>query len=256
MGQSGRVNILGVGVDAVSMHAAVRRTEALLAAGKPGYVCVTGVHGIIEAQKDPAFRAILNSSAMTTPDGMPTVWIGRARGHAEMERVYGPDYMLAVCADGAARGCRHFLYGGREGVVEELRASLERRFPGIRIAGTYTPPFRPLTGEEQQALERQVRASGADILWCGLSTPKQERFMAAQLGRLPVTLMVGVGAAFDILSGRTRDAPGWIKGSGLQWLYRLAQEPRRLWRRYSTIVPRFAWLVLLDFLGLRRRRVE
>ncbi len=251
-----RINILGVGVHAVSMESAVRYTEQLLDAGRPGYVCVTGVHGIIEAQKDARFRAILNGSALTTPDGMPTVWLGRARGHGAMRRVYGPDYMAEVCAHGVERGYRHFLYGGNAGVAEELKRTLEERFPGIRIVGTYTPPFRPLTNTEQTNLDEQVLASGADILWCGLSTPKQERFMAAQVGRLPVRLMVGVGAAFDILSGRTQDAPSFVKQTGLQWLYRLLKEPRRLWRRYLAIVPRFLWLVMLEMLHLRRLRLE
>jgi N-acetylglucosaminyldiphosphoundecaprenol N-acetyl-beta-D-mannosaminyltransferase len=246
-----RVNILGVGVSAVSLDEAVDRTEAFLSGDVQGYVCVTGVHGIMEAQTDNEFRRILNRSFLTTPDGMPTVWLGRASGFKNMTRVYGPDYMVAICGRSADRGYRHFLYGGKPGVAEELRAELTRRFPGIQIVGTYTPPFRPLNQQEEDELRTQLTDSRADILWCGLSTPKQERFMASYQGRLPVQLMVGVGAAFDLLSGNLSEAPDWMKNSGLQWFYRLIKEPRRLWRRYLGNNPRFAWLTFLQFSKLR-----
>jgi N-acetylglucosaminyldiphosphoundecaprenol N-acetyl-beta-D-mannosaminyltransferase len=248
-----RVNILGVGVSAVSMSEAVRRTEVLLDEDKQkGYICVTGVHGIMEAQGDEEFRKILNRSFLTTPDGMPTVWMGHLHGYKSMTRVYGPDYMLEVCRESVARGYRHFLYGGKPGVAEELRAELMRRFPGITIAGTYTPPFRPLNAEEEEDLKAQLVASKADILWCGLSTPKQERFMAAYSDKLPVQLMVGVGAAFDLLSGNLKEAPDWMKRSGLQWFYRLLMEPKRLWKRYLGNNPRFVWLTMLQLTKLKR----
>ena len=247
-----RVNILGVGVSAISMEEAVTATDSFLQGQDQAYVCVTGVHGIMEAQQDAQFRKILNGSFLTTPDGMPTVWLGHAHGFKTMTRVYGPDYMLHVCKMSVARGYRHFLYGGKAGVAEELRADLLRRFPGLRIVGTYTPPFRPLDAEEEEDLRSQVQESCADILWCGLSTPKQERFMATYNSRLPVKLMVGVGAAFDLLSGNLSEAPMWMKKAGLQWLYRLLKEPRRLWRRYLTNNPRFVWLTMLQLSGLRK----
>ena len=246
-----RVNILGVGVSAVNMEVALRQTESLLDRGEKGYVCVTGVHGIMEAQSDEAFRDILNRSFLTTPDGMPTVWLGRIHGFKDMSRVYGPDYMAALCERSVARGYRHFLYGGKQGVAEELRAELTRRFPGLQIVGTYTPPFRPLNAEEENDLRLQLETSQADVLWCGLSTPKQERFSSSYYDRMPVKLMVGVGAAFDLLSGNLDEAPDWMKKSGLQWLYRLIKEPRRLWRRYLLNNPKFAWLTLLQLTGLR-----
>ncbi|HMH14251.1 MAG TPA: WecB/TagA/CpsF family glycosyltransferase [Edaphobacter sp.] len=246
-----RVNILGVGVSAISLDEAVDRTEAFLGGDTQGYVCVTGVHGIMEAQPDSEFRRILNRSFLTTPDGMPTVWLGKVHGFKSMTRVYGPDYMVAVCGRSVDRGYRHFLYGGKPGVAEELRAELIRRFPGIQIAGTYTPPFRPLNQQEEDELKIQLADSRADILWCGLSTPKQERFMASYQGRLPVQLMVGVGAAFDLLSGNLSEAPDWMKNAGLQWFYRLIKEPRRLWRRYLGNNPRFAWLTFLQFSKIR-----
>jgi N-acetylglucosaminyldiphosphoundecaprenol N-acetyl-beta-D-mannosaminyltransferase len=247
-----RVNILGVGVSAMSMATALECTESFLDGEGTGYVCVTGVHGIIEAQDDEKFRKILNSSFLTTPDGMPTVWLGHLDGHKSMTRVYGPDYMLGVCELSVAKGYRHFLYGGRDGVAETLRDELVKRFPGLQIVGTYTPPFRPLNAAEEAQLTGQLESLKPHILWCGLSTPKQERFMDSYSGRLPVPLMVGVGAAFDLLSGNLEEAPDWMKQNGLQWLYRLIKEPKRLWRRYLINNPRFIWLSLLQLSGLKR----
>jgi N-acetylglucosaminyldiphosphoundecaprenol N-acetyl-beta-D-mannosaminyltransferase len=250
-----RVNILGVGISAISMESALDQSEALLARGDKGYICVTGVHGIIEAQSDETFRTILNKSFLCAPDGMPTVWLGHLHGFKHMTRVYGPDFMANLCERSVRSGYRHFLYGGKPGIAEELRAELLRRFPGMQIVGTYTPPFRPLNAEEEQDLGLQLKASQADILWCGLSTPKQERFISAYLDRLPVKLMVGVGAAFDLLSGNLDEAPDWMKQSGLQWLYRLIKEPKRLWRRYLINNPRFIWLSFLQLSRLRRYSV-
>ena len=247
-----RVNILGVGVSAINMPSALAATEHFLAGSDRSYVCVTGVHGIIEAQDDEGFRDILNGSLLTTPDGMPTVWLGRHNGFKEMTRVYGPDYMIAMCELSIRRGYRHFLYGGKAGVAEQLREELLKRFPGLQIVGTYTPPFRPLNAMEEAELTAQLEALNVDMLWCGLSTPKQERFMRNYLHRLPVKLMVGVGAAFDLLTGNVKETPDWMKKRGLQWLYRLIQEPRRLWRRYLINNPRFVWLTFLQLTGLRR----
>jgi N-acetylglucosaminyldiphosphoundecaprenol N-acetyl-beta-D-mannosaminyltransferase len=247
-----RVNILGVGVSAVSMQEAVGRVDRFLQGDSSGYVCVTGVHGIIEAQSDEAFRATLNNSFLTTPDGMPTVWLGRWSGFKDMTRVYGPEFMLEICKLSVERGYRHVLYGGKPGVAEELKAKLEAQFPGLRITGTYTPPFRPLNAAEERDLMSAIERSQADMLWCGLSTPKQERFMAQYCGRLPVKLMFGVGAAFDINSGNLKDAPRWIKLAGLQWLHRLVLEPRRLASRYLRNNPKFVWLVGLQLTGLRK----
>ena len=246
-----RVNILGVGISAISLTDAVDRSVALLKHDDRGYVCVTGVHGVMEAQEDESFRQILNRSFLTTPDGMPTVWLGRYHGFRNMTRVYGPDYMLALCKQGLAHGHRHFLYGGKAGVAEELRTSLMRTLPGIQIVGTYTPPFRKLDKKEEDDLRAQLEACGADVLWVGLSTPKQEAFMAEYHGRLPVKLMVGVGAAFDLLSGNLREAPDWVKHIGMQWCYRLVMEPRRLWRRYLRNNPRFLLMTAMQLTRMR-----
>ncbi len=240
-----RANLLGVGVSAITMEEAIAESSALLQRGGKGYICVTGVHGIMEAQRDPDLLRILNQSFLTTPDGMPTVWVGRRQGF-RMERVYGPDFLRDFCRYSVCRGYRHFLYGGDDGVAEMLRTRLEAMAPGLVVTGTYTPPFRPLTAPEFQNLQHLVRAAHPDVMWVGLSTPKQERFMAESLDRLDVRLMVGVGAAFDIHTGRIDDAPRWVKKIGMQWLHRLVQDPRRLWRRYLINNPLFVWKILLQ----------
>lgn len=247
-----RVNILGVGVSVLNLPSALSQSEKLIENGGRGYICVTGVHGIMEAQADEPFRKILNGSFLTTPDGMPTVWMGKLCGFKDMMRVYGPDFMLGLCERGVAKGFRHFFYGGKDGVAEELREAFTRRFPGVNVVGTYTPPFRPLNDAEEEQLRLQMEECKPDILWCGLSTPKQERFMNDYRHKLPVKLMVGVGAAFDLLSGNLDEAPDWMKRSGLQWLYRLIKEPKRLWKRYLSNNPRFAWKVLLQLTGIQK----
>jgi N-acetylglucosaminyldiphosphoundecaprenol N-acetyl-beta-D-mannosaminyltransferase len=252
MADVNRVNILGVGISAISMRDAIWHCDELLRKGSQAYVCVTGVHGIMEAQTDERFREVLNSSFLTTPDGMPTVWIGRWHGFAGMTRVYGPDFMIELCKLSVERGYKHFLYGGNPGTAEKLKDRLQASVPGLQITGTFTPPFRPLNPDEEAELQRLLHEAQADILWCGLSTPKQERFMAQYCGKLPVKLMVGVGAAFDINSGSLRDAPTWMKNAGLQWLYRLIKEPRRLAARYVKNNPKFLWLTCLQLAGFRK----
>lgn len=251
-----RVNILGVGISALTMETALQKIEALLDRGDRGYICVTGAQGIIEAQRDKDYRNILNSAFLNTPDGMPTVWLGKYHGFRNMGRVYGPRLMLALCGNSVAKGYRHFLYGGRPGVVEKLKALLLTRYPGLQIVGTYTPPFRPLTLEEEEDLLSRIQASRPHIFWCGLGAPKQERFMAQYRDRLPVQLMIGVGAAFDILSGTTREAPEWVLRTGLTSIFRICQEPRRLGPRYLLNNPRFVWLTFLQLSGIRRFELD
>ena len=245
-----RTNILGVGMSVINMDDAIRLSDSLIRTNGQGYVCVTDVHGIIEAKSDAAFRGILNGSFMTTPDGMPLVWVGRMQGHKTMRRVYGPDFMLEMCRHSVKRGYRHFLFGGKTGVAELLGAELTRRFPGLQVVGTYTPPFRSLNSAEEAELAALVAEAEPDFFWVGLGSPKQERFMARYCGKLDVKLMVGVGAAFDIHTGGVKEAPKWMKSLGLQWLHRLIQEPGRLWKRYLTCVPSFIWHIGLQFLGI------
>ncbi len=247
-------NVLGVRVSAVNMSLAVRLADQWISSGKPGYACVTAVHGVMEAQDDPGYLGILNGAVLNLPDGMPITWVGRLQGHHEMNRVFGPDFMLALCKISLERGYRNFLYGGQPGVAEQLRAALEMRFPGLQIVGTCTPPFRALNSQEEKELISQVRALKPDILWVGLGAPKQERFMAHYLEQLQVPLMVGVGAAFDFHTGRIRDCSDWLKRAGLQWLHRLVQDPGRLWKRYLRTNPAFLWHIAWQLSGLRRFR--
>lgn len=247
-----RVNVLGVGIDAIDVPTAVSRIFDGVKAESKGYVCVTGVHGVMEAQRDPALREILNNSLVTTPDGMPMVWLGRLAGFRGMTRVYGPDLMLEVCRISVAEGATHYLYGGNDGVAEELAGRLRVRFPGIQIVGTFTPPFRSLNADEERRLIAEVAATKPDFFWVGLSTPKQERFMAQYRHRLAAKVMLGVGAAFDMHSGRTKQAPSWMQRAGLEWLFRLLQEPGRLFKRYAVNNPAFIWRVLQQKVGLRQ----
>jgi N-acetylglucosaminyldiphosphoundecaprenol N-acetyl-beta-D-mannosaminyltransferase len=251
-----RANVLGVGIHATTMEEAVYLSRCLLQSRAQAYVCLTGVHGVMEAQRNAQMRCILNQAALCLPDGMPTVWLGRAQGHQQMARVYGPDYMAELCQLGLRLGYRHFLYGGKPGVAALLRQRLQLRFPGIQIVGTFTPPFGELSAAQQLDLRHQLAASQPDILWIGLSTPKQERFMAGHLGKLDVTLMVGVGAAFDIHAGLATDSPHWVKQCGLQWLDRLRKEPRRLWRRYLANNPAFLWNTVLQMTQARHFPID
>jgi len=249
-----RVDVLGVGVSAIDMAAALATIDAWIAAREPRYVCVTGVHGIMESRNDEALRRIHNDAGLVTPDGMPLVWLGRWYGQRHMDRVYGPDLMNASCAHSRARGYRHFFYGGGDGVADRLSERLRARFPGLEVVGTYTPPFRPLSELEEAELARRIAAAAPDILWVGLSTPKQERWMAEHVGRLHVPVMIGVGAAFDFHAGLKRQAPRWMQRAGLEWLFRLGTEPRRLWRRYLTNNPRFVWQIAKQLLRQHARR--
>ncbi len=247
-----RANVLGVGISILNLDTALAAIAEAVRERRKGYICVTGVHGVSEAQDDPAFRRILNGAFLNTPDGMPMVWMGKLAGFREIDRVYGPDLMLKVFQWSQSSGCRHFFYGGAPGVAEELKSRLEARFPGVSIVGTYCPPFRPLDDAEENALTAQVAAARPDMLWVGLSTPKQERFMAAYLSRLDTTLMVGVGAAFDFHAGRVKQAPRWMQRSGLEWFYRLCSEPRRLGKRYLRNNPLFIARASAQLIGLRR----
>jgi N-acetylglucosaminyldiphosphoundecaprenol N-acetyl-beta-D-mannosaminyltransferase len=250
------INVLGVGISPLSIPLVVAAMGRAIDHRSKGYICVTGVHGVSEAQANPAFRSILNGAFINTPDGMPMVWLGKLSGHKAMDRVYGPDLMVQVCRVSRQAGWRHFFYGGAPGAAEQLAETLRGRFPHLQVVGTYTPPFRPLNEGEKKELQEAVTRTRPDIVWVGLSTPKQETFMADALGWLDTTLMVGVGAAFDLLSGRVRQAPRWIQRSGLEWLFRLIQEPRRLWTRYLKNNPLFVARVVLQQLGLRRYSID
>jgi N-acetylglucosaminyldiphosphoundecaprenol N-acetyl-beta-D-mannosaminyltransferase len=244
-------DVLGVKVSAIDLDRAVQLADEWIVRGRPGYVCVTGVHGVMEAQSDAEFRRILNHAAINTPDGMPMTWVGRLQGFAQMDRVFGPDFMAALCELSAERGYRNFFYGGKPGVAELLAKKLQARFPGLHVAGSYAPPFGDLSAAQEKEVCEQLHAARPHIVWVGLSTPRQERFMAQFVDRLQAPLMVGVGAAFDYHTGQIHDSPAWVKRAGLQWLHRLMQDPRRLWRRYLRNNPAFLWHIARQFAGVR-----
>jgi N-acetylglucosaminyldiphosphoundecaprenol N-acetyl-beta-D-mannosaminyltransferase len=243
--------VVGVRVHLVEMHEAIEEMIRRIEQRYRGqYVAVTGMHGISEASRNPQFKEILNRASLVVPDGMPLVWVARFHGFSQRHRVCGAELMQEFCRTTGSR-FRHFFYGGAPGVGEDLAQQLSTRF-GIQVAGTYTPPFRPLTKEEAVEVRQQVALAAADILWVGLSTPKQERWMADHGPQLDVALLVGCGAAFDMNSGRLRRAPVWMQKSGTEWVFRLLQDPRRLWRRYLVAIPEAAWIVALELLRIRK----
>ena len=245
--------VLGVSVNAVQIPDAITwMRQRIEQRQDTSYVAVTGMHGVSESRRDSAFRGVLNSAGLVVPDGMPLVWIGRLRGFGLRRRVYGPELMLEFCRATADLGLRHFFYGGAPGVADALAQRMVERFPGLVVAGTWCPPFRPLSPEEDADVVARINESNADVVWVGLSTPKQERWMHQHRGVLHVPVLVGVGAAFDMHTGRVKQAPVWMREHGLEWFYRLVQEPRRLWHRYIVLGSQFAFNASLELAGLKR----
>lgn len=236
-----RIDVLGVGVTALDLTRTAEVIARSIGENRRGYVVVGGVHAIVEAQDDAHLRRCINDAQLCTADGMPLVWAGRLEGNRDIARVYGPDLMLRLIKDGVAEGWSHYLYGGAPGVIETLQARLEQRFPGVRIVGRQCPPFREPTEEDLEEFIAELEVLRPTILWFGLTNPKQIRLMHRLRGRVPVPVMIGVGAAFDLNAGLLRQAPPWIQDAGLEWLFRLAMEPRRLWKRYAGTNPRFLW---------------
>ena len=250
------VNVLGVKVSAIDIPTGLDIINSWVQAGEQNYVTITGVHGVMESQRNPSIRQIHNRAGLVTPDGMPLVWVSHLRGFKQVKRVYGPDLMLALCGVSATHGYRHFFYGGGDGVGDLLAERLHALYPNLQVVGTYSPPFRPLTADEDQAIVDQINQAKPDIVWVGLSTPKQELWMSSHLGRLNAPVMIGVGAAFDFHAGLKRQAPPWMQQRGLEWLFRLVTEPRRLWKRYFLNNPSFIALIIMQELGLRHYEVS
>ncbi len=245
--------VLGVRVDAVQIPDVIDIIERWIEERGPcRYVAVTGMHGVSVAGRDPDFRRILEEAGLVVPDGMPLVWLGRSRGHALERRVYGPELMIEFCRRTRGRGYRHYFYGGRPAVAQRLADSLRAVNPGLSVAGTWSPPFGVPSRPESAEILNRINEASPDILWVGLGTPKQERFMWESRADLRVPVLVGVGAAFDINSGMVRQAPVWMRDNGLEWSWRLMREPRRLWRRYLLDGSRFAANVALELSGLKR----
>jgi N-acetylglucosaminyldiphosphoundecaprenol N-acetyl-beta-D-mannosaminyltransferase len=249
---AGCFGVLGVRIDAVQIGEVVERMQGWIRE-RDGCrsIAATSMHGIVEAQHDASFKKVLNATDLVVPDGMPLVWLGRRQGHILRRRVYGPDLLLAFCEETSGQGYRHFFYGGERGVAERLAESLKTRFPGLNVVGTCSPPFRPLGPKEDEEMLDMIVRAAPDVIWVGLGAPKQERWMHEHKSRLRVPVLVGVGAAFDMLSGRRKQAPRWMREHGLEWFFRLLQEPRRLWRRYLVYGTQFVVYVAIESLRLR-----
>jgi N-acetylglucosaminyldiphosphoundecaprenol N-acetyl-beta-D-mannosaminyltransferase len=241
--------MLGVRVDALQIRDAVHQMRSWIDDREPKtrFVAVTGMHGIAEARENSQFRQILNAADLVVPDGMPLVWVGRVKGHALRHRVCGSELMTRFCQE-TGNNYRHFFYGGAAGVAEELAQTLHEKH-GIIVAGTYTPPFRPLSKDQEKEFTCLLERASPDVLWVGLSTPKQEKWIYEHRSNFTVPVMLGVGAAFDMNSGKLQRAPKWMRDCGLEWLFRLASEPRRLWRRYLVTIPKTACFVCLELLS-------
>lgn len=251
-----KVNILGVAVNAINMGKSIAEVSRWIEERESHYALFSPVSTIMQCRQDPRLRKVANNAGLVNPDGMPLVFLGRARGHKEMDRVYGPDFMLAFSEYSVEKGYKHFYYGGAEGVPEELAEKMRKRFPGIQIVGTYSPPFRQLTPEEDQEIVDKINASGADVVWVGLGSPKQDHWMAEHIDRLNAPVLLGVGAAFDFHTGRKPQAPYWMQRSGLEWAFRLSTEPKRLWKRYLVNNPAFVASVMAQELRLRKYPIE
>src|SRR5258706_9086573 len=246
-----RANILGVGVSPIRMADLLAACEQWIGERNPHYICVTNTHLVMMCQHDEELRRIHNEAGLCTPDGVPLFWLTRLMGHKNVERVCGPEIMLACFEHGLARGWRHFFYGAMPGVAEQLAARMQERFPGLQVAGTWCPPFRALTGEEDEQAVAMVKSSRADFFWMAIGPGAMERFMAEHVERMNVPVLAGVGAAFDFLSGNKPQAPKWIATLGMEWFFRPCTEPRRLFVRYLTNNPAFIYRVLLQALGKR-----
>jgi N-acetylglucosaminyldiphosphoundecaprenol N-acetyl-beta-D-mannosaminyltransferase len=247
-------NVLGVPVSMVDYERAIEVMNRLVATRERGYVCVAPVHALVEAQNDHELLSALRGATLVVPDGMPVVWAANLLGESLSDRVYGPELMLRFSDACAQRGHRVWLYGGRDqGSLAQLALSMRRRHPGIEIVGGFSPPFRALSDEEERSVADQINAARPDVLWVGIGVPKQEKWMAHMRDRLEVPVLCGVGAAFDFHSGRVAMAPAWMQQRGLEWAYRIAQEPRRLLPRYLRTNPRFVLALARQYLAERHR---
>lgn len=239
------VSILKVKINPLNMDLTLAQFEAWIKAKTRAYVCVAPAHSIMECVNDPTLLPILNEADMVTPDGMAIVWLLQLKGFKETRRVYGPDLLMAACHHGIEKNWKHFFYGGEPGVAQKLADTLKKQIPNLKVADTYSPPFGRSSSAEENSLIEMLNSSGADILWVGMSSPWQEVWMHENRDKINIPIMVGVGAAFDFLSGAKTQAHKWIQRIGMEWLFRLIKEPKRLWPRYKQY-PRFVFLVLQE----------
>jgi N-acetylglucosaminyldiphosphoundecaprenol N-acetyl-beta-D-mannosaminyltransferase len=246
--------ILGVPLALTDYEGTMDWIDAVVAARGKAYLSAAAVHLVMVAQEDGATREAVEDATLIVPDGQPLVWALRSLGH-EASRVYGPDLMARYCERSAGTGTRMYLYGGRsQGALVELALRLRRRYPGLQIVGGYSPPFRPLTEDEEQWVVDDINRTKADVVWVGIGQPKQEVWMREMRDRVDAPMLVGVGAAFDFHAGLVPQAPAWMQTVGLEWAFRLLQEPRRLWRRYARYNPRFVAGFARQYTGARMRR--
>lgn len=251
MGNRRTILILGTPIDVLEWETAIVRINGWAQANESRYVCICNVHSVVTTRYDPIFGQVVNDADMATPDGEPVAWMLRRFGVPRQRRINGPDLMWRYCAEAATRGESIYLYGSTPETLQILEHRLAETFPGLRVAGSWSPPFRALTEEEDEADVARINASGAGTVWVSLGCPKQEKWMAAHRGRINA-VMIGVGAAFDYHAGTTPRAPSWMQRSGLEWLYRLLSEPRRLWRRYLVTNTLFIFLATRQLLFRRR----
>jgi N-acetylglucosaminyldiphosphoundecaprenol N-acetyl-beta-D-mannosaminyltransferase len=247
-----RTNILGVDISAITMHEAIRQIHSWVARHERHYINVCTVHTVMECQKEPELKKIVNRSGMATPDGMPLVWLCHYYGSKNVTRVYGPDLLLSVCANSGGKGYRHFFYGGAPGIADALALRLKQRIPELEVAGAYSPPVLAIGQVEEPETIAMINGCNADIVWVGLGTPKQDFWVARHHPLLNAPVLIAVGAAFDFLTGRLPQAPSWMRRNGLEWLFRLSKEPRRLAYRYLVYNPLFILYILAQISGLRR----
>ena len=248
-------DVLGIRVDAVQIDDVIHQMKEWIREKNGCHsIAATGMNGIVEAQHDPQFREVLNATDLIVPDGMPLVWLGRQRGHVLPRRVYGPELLLAFCESTDECGYRHFFYGAEHepDVPERLAEKLKQRFPGTIVAGTYSRSLQAHKLHEEDEILSRVSRAAPDVLWVGLGELRQVRWMHEHRNKLNVPVVVGVGAAFDMISGRRKQAPRWMRENGLEWLFRLFQEPRRLWRRYLIYGTEFVVWIVLENLGLKK----
>jgi N-acetylglucosaminyldiphosphoundecaprenol N-acetyl-beta-D-mannosaminyltransferase len=245
-------DVLGVCVSGVSLEDVIVQMRAWIRERRETRtIAVTGMHGVMEARHNPAFKSVLDAADAVVPDGMPLIWLGRRRGLGLQRRVYGPELMANFCEQTAAEGYRHYFYGGAPGVGERLANVLQTKVPGLKIAGTSSPPFRPLTTQEDALAVEAINAARPDVLWVGLGTPKQEIWMKEHRTQLNVPVIVTVGAAFVINAGLRVQAPIWMRENGFEWLFRLAQEPKRLWKRYLLYGPEFLLRLSIEMIRVK-----
>jgi N-acetylglucosaminyldiphosphoundecaprenol N-acetyl-beta-D-mannosaminyltransferase len=247
-------DLLGVRLALTDYEGTLDWIDAAIDAEAKAYICVAAVHTVMASQEDAGLRAAVQAADFTVPDGQPLVWALNLLGHDLRDRVYGPELMDRACARAARTGTRFYLYGGRnQGALAELTRVLRLRHPGLKIVGGYAPPFRALSTDEEDAIAADINRSNADVVWVGIGVPKQEKWMARMRDRLDAPVLIGVGAAFDFHAGLVPQAPPLMQRYGLEWLFRLVQEPRRLWRRYMRYNPRFVTGFTRQYLASRTR---